>query len=49
MWTDTQFEKDQNIAFELGGCRKGYNAGLARTAHIGDPPKSLTSTAKVVN
>ena len=49
MWTDSPFEKDQTIAFELGGCRKGYNAGVAGTAHIGDPPKSLTSTAKIVN
>ena len=49
MWTDAPFEKDQTVAFELGGCRKRYNAGLARTAHIGDPPKILTSTAKVVS
>jgi Xaa-Pro aminopeptidase len=48
MWTDAPFEKDQTIAFELGGCRKRYNAGLARTAHIGEPPKTLLSTAKAV-
>ena len=48
MWTDARFEKDQTIAFELGGCRKRYNAGLARTVHLGDPPKILMNTAKAV-
>jgi len=41
MWTDAPFESDQTIAFEIGGCRKRYNAGLARTAHIGTPPEAL--------
>lgn len=49
MWTDASFERDQTIAFELGGCRKRYNAGLARTVHIGTPPEKLTSTAKAVS
>ncbi|HCH25024.1 MAG TPA: ectoine hydrolase DoeA [Oceanospirillaceae bacterium] len=48
MWTDTCFEKDQTIAFEIGGCRKRYNAGLARTVHLGKPPAALISTAKAV-
>ncbi|MBN34614.1 MAG: ectoine hydrolase DoeA [Rhodospirillaceae bacterium] len=48
MWTDAPFEKDQTIAFELGGCRKRYNAGLARTAHLGKPPEALVTTAKAV-
>jgi Xaa-Pro dipeptidase len=48
MWTDAPFEKNQTIAFELGGCRKRYNAGLARTVHLGDPPKALLTTAKAV-
>lgn len=48
MWTDAPFEKDQTIAFELGGCRKRYNAGLARTVHLGEPPKMLQTTAKAV-
>ena len=48
MWTDASFEKDQTIAFELGGCRKRYNAGLARTVHLGDPPVALMTTAKAV-
>jgi len=48
MWTDAPFEKDQTIAFELGGCRKRYNVGLARTVHLGDPPQILMITAKAV-
>lgn len=48
MWTDARFERDQTIAFELGGCRKRYNVGLARTVHIGAPPKILLSTAEAV-
>lgn len=48
MWTDAPFEQDQTIAFELGGCRKRYNAGLARTVHIGKPPEKLLTTAKAV-
>ncbi len=48
MWTDAPFEADQTIAFELGGCRKRYNAGLARTVHIGTPPQTLITTAKAV-
>jgi len=48
MWTDAVFEKEQTIAFELGGCRKRYNAGLARTVHLGTPPESLLTTAKAV-
>ncbi len=49
LWTDAPFENDQTIAFELGGCRKRYNAGLARTVHIGKPPEKLVSTAQAVN
>jgi len=49
LWTDALFEQNQTIAFELGGCRKRYNAGLARTVHLGSPPKLLTDTAQAVN
>ncbi len=48
MWTDAVFEKDQTVAFELGGCRKRYNAGLARTVHLGKPNETLLTTAKAV-
>ena len=49
MWTDAPFLRDQTVAFELGGCRKRYNAGLARTVHLGKPPKRLLTTAKAVS
>ena len=49
MWTDCVFEADQTVAFELGGCRKRYNAGLARTVHLGTPPQKLITTAQAVN
>ena len=49
LWSDAPFERDQTVAFELGGCRKRYNAGLARTAHLGRPPATLLSTAQAVN
>ena len=48
MWTDAPFENNQTVAFELGGCRKRYNAGLARTVHLGKPGETLITTAKAV-
>lgn len=49
MWTDTTFEVDQTVAFELGGCRKRYNAGLARTVHLGSTlPGKVAATAEAV-
>ena len=48
MWTDAPFEKDQTVAFELGGCRKRYNAGLARTVHLGKPSQMLITTGQAV-
>ncbi len=38
MWDDSEFETGQTVAFELGGCHKRYNVGLARTGHIGTLP-----------
>ncbi len=49
MWTDAAFEPDQTVAFELGGCRKRYNAGLARTVHLGQSPAKLNAIADAVN
>jgi Xaa-Pro aminopeptidase len=48
MWTDAPFEKNQTVALELGGTRKRYNAGLARTLQLGKGPKKLFDTAKAV-
>lgn len=47
-WDDSPFESGQTVAFELGGCRKRYNAGLARTAHIGKLPQVVADTAAAV-
>jgi len=48
MWTDEKFEDAQTVALELGGTRKRYNAGLARTVQLGDGPKSVFDTADAV-
>ena len=48
MWTDAPLADGQTIAFELGGCMKRYNVGLARTVHLGTPPDNLRRTAEAV-
>jgi len=48
MWNDTPLEAGQTVAFELGGCCKRYNVGLARTVHLGKPSQLLVDTAKAV-
>ena len=42
-------QEGQTISFELGGCRKRYNVGLARTIHLGEKePQELSDTSKAV-
>jgi Xaa-Pro dipeptidase len=48
MWTDEPFAENQTVALELGGTRKRYNAGLARTVQLGSGPKALFDTASAV-
>jgi len=48
MWTDAPFENNQTVALELGGARKRYNVGLARTIQLGKGPKLLFDTASAV-
>ncbi|MDA7598461.1 Xaa-Pro peptidase family protein [Alphaproteobacteria bacterium] len=48
MWSDAPLKDGQTIAFELGGCRKRYNVGLARTVHLGAPNDDLLKTASAV-
>ncbi len=48
MWTDAPLEAGQTVAFELGGCRKRYNVGLARTVHFGEPSDRLMRTSDAV-
>src|SRR6185437_8011196 len=49
LWTEAPFERDQTSALELAAARRHYNAGLARTLHLGKPPQRLLDTAKAVN
>ena len=48
MWTDEKFVDGQTVALELGGARKRYNAGLARTVQLGKGPKTVFATADAV-
>lgn len=48
MWTDEQFAHNQTVALELGGTRKRYNAGLARTVQLGKGPQAVFDTADAV-
>ncbi len=48
MWTDEKFKSGQTVALELGGTRKRYNVGLARTVQLGKGPKSVFDTASAV-
>lgn len=48
MWTDEEFIDGQTVALELGGTRKRYNAGLARTVQLGKGPQAVFDTANAV-
>ncbi len=48
MWTDETFADGQTVALELGGTRKRYNAGLARTVQLGKGPQTVFETAAAV-
>ena len=48
MWTDEKFEDGQTVALELGGTRKRYNAGLARTVQLGKGPQAVFDTSSAV-
>lgn len=48
MWTDEIFIDGQTIALELGGTRKRYNAGLARTVQLGQGSQKVFDTADAV-
>ena len=48
LWTDEVIKNQNAVAFELGGCRKRYNVGLARSTYLGKPPKKILDVAKVV-
>ncbi len=48
MWADEKFVDGQTVALELGGARKRYNAGLARTIQLGLGSKKVFDTADAV-
>ena len=48
MWTDETFSEDQTVALELGGTRKRYNAGLARTVQLGKGSPTVFNTAAAI-
>lgn len=48
MWDDSLFADGETVAFELGGCHKRYNVGLARTGHIGRLPAERRAVSEAV-
>jgi len=48
MWTDEKFVDGQTVALELGGTRKRYNAGLARTFQLGSGSQTVFDTSDAV-
>ncbi|WP_328998699.1 M24 family metallopeptidase [Kribbella sp. NBC_00709] len=47
-WTDRPFTAGEATTIELAGVFDRYHAPLARTVMLGDPPRRLRETAKVV-
>jgi Xaa-Pro aminopeptidase len=47
-WSDEPFRKGEATILELAGSRRGYHCPMARTVHLGKPPKRLADTAAVV-
>jgi len=47
-WTDRPFQTGEATTIELAGAYGRYHAPLARTVMLGEPPKPLIDTAKVI-
>jgi len=47
-WTDQPFVAGEATILELAGCRRRYHCPMARTVHIGPPPRKLADTAEIV-
>lgn len=47
-WSDAPFRNGEATIIEIAGCYKRYNCPMARTVQLGEPPKKLADTAKVV-
>ena len=47
-WTDQPFVNGEATILELAGARHHYHCPMARTVHLGKPPKKLIDTAAVL-
>ena len=47
-WSDEPFRQGEATILELAGVRRRYHCPMARTLHLGPPPKRLADTAEVV-
>jgi ectoine hydrolase len=47
-WTDQPFRDGEATTIELAGTFGRYHAPLARTVMLGDPPRRLADTAKII-
>ena len=47
-WTDRPFRNGEATTVELAGTFGRYHAPLARTVMLGDPPRRLADTAKII-
>ncbi|MDX1529561.1 MAG: M24 family metallopeptidase, partial [Gammaproteobacteria bacterium] len=47
-WTDAPFNVGEGTILELAGTRFRYHCPMARTVHLGAPPRKLAETAEVV-
>ena len=47
-WNDEPFKTGEATILELAGVRRRYHCPMARTVHLGKPPRRLAETAQVV-
>jgi ectoine hydrolase len=47
-WTDEPFRRGEATILELAACYRRYHCPMARTVYLGDPPRKLLETARIV-
>ncbi|MGH2764168.1 MAG: M24 family metallopeptidase [Thermoleophilaceae bacterium] len=47
-WSEEPFRAGEATVLELAACHRRYHCPLARTVYLGDPPRKLVETARVV-
>jgi len=47
-WNDGPFRNGEATIIEIAGCYRRYNCPMARTVQLGEPPKKLADTARIV-